>query len=100
MYMLPMCTLYSPVVERQALKLIGQLSFVLLLLHYKLLFRLCFHGPQGDETCSVCKGPHCPLIQLRLQLDVGVLSAAAERGCEGWALCFESKIVASLNRQL
>lgn len=98
--MLPMCTLYSPVVERQALKLIGQLSFVLLLLHYKLLFRLCFHGPQGDETCSVCKGPHCPLIQLRLQLDVGVLSAAAERGCEGWALCFESKIVASLNRQL
>ena len=41
MYMLPMCTLYSPVVGCQALTF-DSCHLVSLLLHKKLLFRLCF----------------------------------------------------------
>lgn len=84
-----------------------------------------FHGPQSDETCSVYKGPRWSSIELRLKFEerVNFLSAAAAIyiyiflifsppplcfkiiKCEDYLLwgvgsVFESKIVASLNRQL
>lgn len=78
-----MCTLLSPALEHDAEQTVVICRAAVTL--EKILFTNWFHGPQGDETCSVKgKGPRRPLIQL--QLDVCVLSATLEWGARGGLL--------------
>lgn len=103
MYMLPMCTHYSPVVGCQALTF-DNCHLVLLLLHKKLPFQalLWLNGfmDQGDETCSVSKGPHWPWIELQFNRKKSVFFVQQQKRVWGVGSVYESKIVASLNRQL